>query len=38
MTSLNSLLTPECVAFCSANNSLCSSVGKSDPKIFFGVN
>jgi hypothetical protein len=38
MTSLNSLLTPECVKFCSANNSLCNSVGKSDPKKFFGVN
>jgi len=38
MTSLNSLLTPECVKFCSTNNSLCNSVGKSDPKKFFGVN
>ena len=38
MKSFNDLLRPECVRFCSANNSLCNSVGKSDPKKFFGVN
>ena len=38
MRSLNTLLTPKCVDFCSKNNSLCNSLGKSDPKKFFGVN
>jgi len=38
MRSLDSLLTPTCVDFCTKNNSLCNSIGKSDPKKFFGVN